>query len=642
MITLKSVRTTSHSIHSFRAVAVSEQYGQTLFTRRFLAFQLPLLLKLLVLWMGITSALTAFSQGFSAQVSSKKVQVGTPFELMFTISVQAANFTPPNLSDFDVVSGPNQSSSIQVVNGAVSQQLIISYGLVPKKEGKLNIGPATIVSGNQKIASNPISIEAVKGNVNTSSNSEEENKAAYKSKIGGDEVFFRTFVSKTKCYQGEQITITQKIYSRYDVVGIKDAKIPSYSGFWTQQQDKNAQIQAKQENLEGVTYVSFEYSKTFAFPTKSGELTVESTDLELVVRKASSRKPRNIFEQFFGNGGYEDVIAKVKSKPVKITVMELPELGKPANFNGAVGNFSYKVESNKQSLKANEALNLKIALNGKGNLKLIDAPRLNLPESFEVYDPKINENISTAGGVSGSKSFDYLIIPREEGSFQLDDLTFSYFNPETAQYVTLPASQINIQVLPGDPNAVATISTPSKTEVKETENDIRYIKKGNFELNKQDHEFFNSFLHLVLLLLSPLGLAAILWVRRKHLIANSNMALVNERKAGKLARHQLSQAEKQMKAGQKDIFYTEILTALTHYLSRKLTIPISDLSKETIKAQLLTKNVEVALQQTIFSTLDTCEYAKYAPGAVSGNLNKVYQDTVELITRLEAQLQRKA
>lgn len=583
-------------------------------------------------------------QGFTAQVSSRKVQVGTPFELAFTIAVQASNFNAPNLNDFEVVAGPNQSSSIQIINGAVSQQLVISYGLVPKKEGKLTIGPATIISGNQKIASNPITIEAVKGNVSSaaSGGNEEETNAAYKSKVNGDEVFIRTFVSKTKCYQGEQITITQKVYSRYDVVGIKDAKLPSYSGFWTQQQDKNIQVQPQQENLEGVQYVSFEYTKTFAFPTKSGELTIEPTDLELVIRKASNRKPRNIFEQFFGNGGYEDVVAKIKSKPVKINVMELPETGKPINYNGAVGNFTYKVETNKQSLKANEALNLKISISGKGNLKLIDAPKLNLPESFEVYDPKVNENIGTAGSVSGSKSFDYLIIPREEGTYQLDDLTFSYFNPETGQYITLPSPGITLQVLPGDPNAVATISTPSKSEVAETENDIRYIKKGNFELEKQEKEFFNSFGHIALLILLPLGLAGALIGHRSYQKNNSNMALVNERKAGKMARKQLMAAEKQMKSGNKDLFYTEILTALNQYLSNKLMLPVAELSKESVRQHLLSKQIGDTVQQTLFSTLDACEFAKYAPGAVSGDLNKVYQDTVLLITNLEEQLQRKA
>ncbi len=592
----------------------------------------------------ILATAAAVAQGFSAQVSSKRVQVGTPFELAFTIAVQASNFTPPNLGEFDIVSGPNQSSSVQIINGAMSQQVVISYGLVPKKEGKITIGAATIQSGNQKITSNPIVVEVVKGNVaagNNGQSSNEEDQAGFKTKVSGDEIFIRTFVSKTKCYQGEQIVVTQKVYSRYDVVGIKEAKPPSFSGFWTQQQDKNTQVQPQQENLDGVQYISFEYSKTYAFPTKSGELTVEPMELELVIRKASNRKPRSFFEQIFGNGGYEDVIAKLKSKAVKINVTELPEAGKPINFNGAVGNYTYKVETNKQSLKANEALNLKIFLSGKGNLKLIDAPKLNLPESFESYDPKINENISTSGGVNGSKSFDYLIIPRQEGNYQLDDLTFSYFNPESGQYVTLPSANITINVLPGDPNSVATISTPSQTEVKETENDIRYIKKGEFTLEKQENEFFNSFGHIALLVLIPLALIGGIFGRNYYLKANSNVALVNERKAGKLARKQLTEAEKQMKMGNKDLFYTEILTALNQYLSRKLTIPVADLSKETIKTHLASKRVEEGMQQSLFTTLDACEYVKYAPGAVSGDLNKVYQDTVLLITNLEAQLQKK-
>lgn len=593
----------------------------------------------------ILSAVLAIGQGFTAQVSSKRVQVGVPFELAFTIGVQASSFAPPSLGEFDIVSGPNQSTSVQIINGAMSQQVIVSYGLVAKKEGKITIGAATIQSGNQKLTTNPIVIEAVKGNVsssgqNTSGNTD-ENDAQYKSKVSGDEVFIRTFVSKTKCYQGEQLVVTQKVYSRYDVVGIRDAKMPSYSGFWTQQQEKNAQVQPQQENVDGVQYVTFEYSKTFAFPTKSGELSIEPMELELVIRKASNRKPRNFFEQIFGNGGYEDMIAKLKSKAVKINVMELPEAGKPIQFNGAVGNFTYKVETNKQTLKANEALNLKISLSGKGNLKLIDANKLNLPESFESYDPKVNENISTAGGINGSKSFDYLIIPRQEGTYQLDDLNFSYFNPETGQYVTLPAPNISINVLPGDPNAGAQVFTPTQTEVKETENDIRYIKKGAFTLEKKESEFFNSFAHMAMLGGIPIALIAGLFVRRNYLKANSDVAAVNERKAGKLARKQLVEAEKQMKSGNKDVFYTEILTAMNQYLSRKLNIPVSDLSKESIKSHLTDKKIDETMQQKLFSTLDACEYVKYAPGAVSGDLNKVYNETVELVTGLEERLARK-
>jgi hypothetical protein len=592
----------------------------------------------------IFSALWAAGQGFSAQVSNKRVQVGVPFELAFTIAVQASNFSPPNLSEFDIVSGPNQSSSVQIINGAMSQQVIISYGLVAKKEGKVTIGAASIQSGNQKLNSSPIAIEVVKGNVNASNQggSTDETNAQYKSKVNGDEVFIRTLVSKTKCYLGEQIVVTQKVYSRYDVIGIRDAKPSNFPGFWTQLQDRNAQVQPQQENLDGVQYVSFEYSKTFAFPTRSGELTIEPMELELVIRKASNRKPRSIFEQIFGNGGYEDMAAKLKSKTVKINVSDLPEAGRPAQFNGAVGNYTYKVETNKQSLKANEALNLKISLSGKGNLKLLDAPKLNLPESFESYDPKINENINTVGGISGSKSFDYLIIPRQEGNYQLDDLNFSFFNPETEQYVTLPSPNIAINVLPGDSNAVAQVYAPTQTEVKETENDIRYIKKGSFTLEKEERDFFNSFGHIALLILIPIALAGGLFTRRNYIKANSNTAMVKERKAGKLARKQLTEAEKQMKTGNKDIFYTEILAALTNYLSNKLTIPVADLSKESIKSHLTDKKVNESIQQSLFSTLDACEYVKYAPGAVSGDLNKVYQDTVMLITGLEEQLAKKA
>jgi len=354
-----------------------------------------------------------------------------------------------------------------------------------------------------------------------------------------------------------------------------------------------------------------------------------------VIRKQASSKPKNIFEQFFGANGYEDITVNAYSKPVTIEVLPLPEENRPEGFNGAVGNFQYKVQVTRNQLKANEAFNLKMTISGKGNLKLIGAPILALPEGFETYEPKTSDNVN-------SKTFDYLVIPRNEGEFSLTGLDFSYFNLENKKYVTIPAGEIKMNVLPADPGSSGAQVYTSQSQVKQTENDIRYIKKGDFVLLKSETEFFNSFNHFMLLISPILGLMAVLFLRRNHIKNNSNQVLVKERKAARLAKKQLLAAEKLMLENKKDEFYTEILNALNNYLSHKLNIPAADLSREKINAVLVQKQIEGSTLSKLTSTLDTSEYAKYAPGAVSGDLQLVYKDTVDLVTDLEQQLTRKA
>lgn len=571
------------------------------------------------------------AQNFYAQLSSKKVQVGVPFDYAVVIAVNASNYVPPNFKDFDIVSGPNQSNSVQYVNGAMSQQIVISYGLVAKKEGKFTIGPASIMSGGQKLETSAVTIEAVKGSTQGGTGSDPQ----INSKVSGGDLFIRTGLSKNKCYIGEQITITQKVYCRFQIIGFQKFSQPTYDGFYSQAQESVSKGQLAMENIDGVNYYTYELFRTIAIANKSGKINLTAVEGDIVVRKQTSAKPKNIFEQFFGAAGYEDIPVTARSKPMSIEVMPLPEDGKPESFNGAVGSFQCKVQTTRNELKANDAFNLKMTVIGKGNLKLINAPALNLPDGFETYEPKVSES-------ANSKTFDYLVIPRNEGDYVLKGLDFSYFNLETKKYITIPSEEIKIKVLPPDPNSAGAQIYSPQSQVKETENDIRYIKKGDFVLVKSETEFFNSFKHIALLILPVLTLIAGLFVRRNHIKNNSNQVLVKERKAAKLAKKQLVNVEKLMKSGDKDAFYTESLTALNNYLSHKLNIPVADLSRENINKVLQQKQVEEEVKTKLISTLDTCEYAKYAPGAVSGDLQTVYNNTVDLVTNLEQQLNRKA
>ena len=585
---------------------------------------------------------------FIAQVSKNKVAVGEVFQVAFTLNGSGSNLVYPAFNDFDIYSGPNQSQSMSMVNGTISQSTTLSLFIAAKKEGRFTIGAASVISGNQKLETKPIVIEVTKGapqqqqqgNQNAQAQQPQgKEKNQYASEISNDDLFVRTFLSKTKCYLGEQLTLTQKVYSRVDLRGFQNVKFPPYNGFWSQQEVNTQQINLKQENVNGVMYYVAEYSKVYLFPQRAGTISIEAIELDCIVRRQTKRQPRNIFEQFFGAGGYEDVAVKVKSKPVKVDVEDLPTENKPQNFSGAVGDFGYKAEIDKNKVKANEAINLKITISGKGNIKLIEPLKLNLPESFEVYDPKESENIKTNGGVSGNISYSYLIIPREKGEFTLNDLGFNYFDADKKQYVSIPSPDIHLTVLEGDPGS-AQIIAPKKHGVDESENDIRYIKTGDLGLKKHDEEFFSSTMHYLLLLFPTLLFFVGLFLVRQHIKANSNIIAVKERKAAKLAKKQLVIAEKYMSANNKEAFFTEVLNALNKYIGDKFALSIVDLSKEKISEMLLSRNVSDATTKNVIDTLNTCEYAKYAPSAVTGDLKKVYNDTIELISQIENQIKK--
>lgn len=604
----------------------------------------------LVAVLGIVTSLFSISlhaQKLTVQVSANKVQVGQAFQIVFSINAQPSTYTPPNFKDFDIFSGPNQSTSMQYVNGSMSTSFSISFLIAAKKEGKLQIGPMTMVVNGQNFTSNPVNIEATKGAVPQGQQNQAQQQTSGQNPgeqstpaSSDDDVFVKTTVSKTKCYIGEQIMVTQKIYSRFDLRGFQNVKFPAFNGFWSQQPEGVPNVQLQIENLDGVNYYVGEFNRTYVFPQRTGELTIDPTEVECVVRKQSNKKPRNIFEQFFGGGGFEDVVVKALSKKIKINVIDVPEAGKPLNFSGGVGNLNYRVEASKNNVKANDAFNLKITISGKGNLKLLEAPKLTLPESFESYEPKISENISNAGGVSGSKTYNYLIIPREPGEFTLNSLDFSYFDLDKKKYVTIPSPDLKITVTPGDgkSNASAQVFDHLKQEVKESENDIRYIKKGDFELTRKDSEFFDSSLHLFLMTLPLILFAGGLSYRAYYIKQNSDVVALKGRKAASFAKKQLVSAEKQMKANNKEAFYTEVTNALNSYLGNKFNIPVADLSKENITKELQLHRIKPETQAKLFDTINQCEYAKYAPGAVSGDLQAVYNSTVELISGIENEL----
>ncbi len=588
---------------------------------------------------------SSLAQKLTAQLSKSKVAVGETFQISFSLNTNGGGFKAPSLTDFDVYSGPNQSTSMSFINGSMSQSITYSYVIAARKEGKYTIGAAGINVGGTIVQSSPLIIEVVKSSASAqsqgSSNVAPQNTSA--SSVGenvGDNLFVKTIVNKTKVYQGEQITVTHKVYTRYQLRGFQDIKFPDYRGFWAQDVPGNQQIQVVNENIDGINYQVGELKRTYLFPQRSGKLEIEAMNIECVVRKQSNRRPRDIFEQFFG-GGYEDATFSVKSKPVAIEVLPLPETNKPSDFSGAVGNYSFKAQLNKEKVKANDAINLTITLTGKGNIKLVDPLKISFPEDFETYEPKVKENITSgSGGVSGTKTFDYLIIPRHAGDYKIDQINFSYFDPEKKQYITLPSPEFNIHVEKGkEEEASANVFNPrSKEDVKILGNDIRYIKTGAIHLKPKNDYFFGSVLFYLGLISPFLAFIGFIIVRRKNIEANKDAIAVKSRKATKMAKKRLALAEKYFKENNKEQFYVEIFKALYGYTGDKLNIPVADLNKEHITGKLKASNVNDATIQQLISILDNCEYARYAPSAVSGDLSSIYNSTVELITKVENEI----
>ena len=577
-----------------------------------------------------------FAQKFTAAASKTRVAVAEVFQLDFSVNATAKNFVPPSLNDFTVYSGPNQSTSMQIINGNMSQSITLSYYLAAKKEGTFTIAAATITAGSNTLQSNPITIEAVKTGTQTQTQGGQNQSGTQSS---NENIFAKTFVSKSKVYAGEQILITHKVYTRMNLKGFQDVKFPSYNGFWAQEVARNTQYEVTQENVDGIPYSVVEIKKAFLFPQRSGKIEIEPMEVECVVREKSGKKTNDPFEQFFGMSSYKDVLYTIKSNALTVDVSALPETNKPADFSGAVGNFSLNAVIDKDKVKANDGINLKITITGKGNLKLIDAPKMEFPDEFESYDPKINENISVnAGGVSGSKTFEYLLIPRHEGIYKIQPQNFSYFDADKKTYITLPSKEFTITVEKGEggsANNTAMMSNISKEDVKMIGSDIRYIKTGDINLIKHGEYFFKSPLFIFGLTASPLLFLAFLFLRREHIRRNSDMVLVKKRKAGGIAKKQLALAEKSMKGNNKEKFFINILLALNNYVGNKMNIPAADQSKEKTIEVLKEKNIADETINELVKLMDECEFARYAPGLQSGNLNEVYSRAENIINKIE-------
>ena len=577
------------------------------------------------------------------------VAEGETFRAEFALNAKPDDnsFVPPSFEGFDVLAGPatSQGQSISIVNGSMTKSInySITYVLVAQRTGELRIGAAEIgVDGaTYHTQETPIEVRAAgdaAGGRAGGGREERESESLEQragNQIGKDDVMLRLVLSRRSVYKGEPIRAALKLYSRVNVAGSEGAKMPAFNGFWSQQLD--VEQGPFRETVGGKVYEAYNIAEYLLYPQQSGRLTIEPAELTVFVQVVvqSSRH----YDPFFG-GGHEiyNVRRALRTPEVTVDVREFPA-GAPASFTGAVGKYTMEASLSSKSVSANSAANINVRIAGTGNLNFMQAPVLNLPSSFELYDTKTTEQIRNSGsGSMGYRSFEYPFIPRAEGDYVIAPIEFTYFNPETAKYVTLRSEEFAISVTPdakggGSPSAVVSAGV-RKEDVRLLGNDIRFIKLGRPALQRNAAPLVLSPLYWAVLAAMVLLATVVFFAVRKRMRDNRNTVLVHARRANKVAVQRFRKAAIYMKEQNRHAFYEEMLRALWGYISDRFYIPVADLTKESIREELSRRGA-VEQAREITEIISMCEEAQYSPLATT-SMDEVYGKGIEVVSKIES------
>lgn len=569
---------------------------------------------------------------------------GDQVRLVFTVNSQdIKDFRAPSIKGFDVLMGPSRSqqSSIQIINGkrTSNSSTAFTYILLAGSPGTYTIPAASVEVNGEKVFSNAISIKVLpqdqnsgnSGNNGGGSASSSRSQAAG-SRISANDLFITATASKTTVHEQEAILLTYKVYT---VVNLRQlyGKMPDLKGFHTQEVELPQQKTFTLEHYKGRNYNTTVWSQYVLFPQQTGKLEIPSITFDgVVAQQTVSDDP---FDAFFNGGGYVEVKKKITTPKVVINVQPLP--AKPAGFSGAVGEFKLASSINATDVKTNDAVTIKLTLSGTGNMKLIGTPEVKFPQDFEIYDPKVTDDYKlTNSGLTGTKTFEYLAIPRHAGNFTIPAVEFTYFDLKSNSYKTLKTEAYNLKVAKGQGNADQVISDfTNKESVKMLGKDIRFIKLGDSSLRPKGDFFFGTVGYYLCYLIPLLLFVVSAVIYRQKALENANVAKVKTKKANKVATRRMKLAGKLLAENKKNEFYDEVLKALWGYISDKLSIPVSQLSKDNIEAELTNYGVQEALIAEFIGVLNECEYARYAPGNENEAMDKVYSASVEVISKME-------
>lgn len=584
--------------------------------------------------------------GLNAQVrfttsAPEAVVEGEQFRLSFKVNTQdVSDFKAPVFNGFDVLMGPSRSveSSFSMVNGKTTQSSSITYTYIlsATKPGTYTIPGASIRSEGQVYKSNSVRLRVLKADASAAQSSQSGGATRMHtqqsgSQITGKDLFITVTANKKRVFEQEAILLTYKVYSLVNLTQLA-GNMPDLDGFHTQEIPLPQQKSMTMEHFNGRNYGTVVWRQYLLFPQRSGKLKVPAVEFEgLVVQQNAAIDPIDAF--FNGADLTTEVKKKIVAPGMEIQVDPLPD--RPANFSGAVGQFS--IESAlipEQELKSNDALTLRLTVSGTGNMKLLTAPKVNFPKDFEAYDPKVTDNTRLErNGVTGNKVFEYIAVPRYKGDYEIPAVEFCYFDPQSKSYKTIKTQPYKIKVAQG--NSRPASDAAAQKELELLNSDIRYIKSGDADLQPMEDLFFGSasyWTSLAVLLILLIAISAFLRVQGKN---RQNVARMKGKRANSVATKRLKAARKLLEKQQADSFYEEVLKALWGYVSDKLTIPVAELNKENIQQRLMEHNVEDTLAIRFNDVLNACEFARFAPGDPQATMDKIYQDAVAVISELE-------
>lgn len=574
------------------------------------------------------------------------VVAGRSFQLVYTINAEAGEreLRIPDLTkDFDVLYGPVSStmSNTQITGTQVVTVVNTSftYTLMPKKEGTVNLAPATIRAKGANYTSNALAIKVVTPDkaAGPDNGGQEEVGGV---KISKDGIFVKMLVSKTKVYEQEGLLLSFKIYTQY-ATEFQAVKFPEFEGFLSQEIEFRPQWVP--EFVNGREYRAAVLKQVVLYPQRSGKLTIQGGKLDVVLQIPTPQRVQSFFDDFFNS--YREVNKTLSATPVTIDVQPLPA-GKPASFTGAVGQFNMASSISADRVKANEGVTITVKISGTGNIKLVKNPEVSFPNDFDIYDPKVTTDIKTTqSGTTGTKTIEYFAIPRYAGDFTIPAIEFSYFDPNTGKYNTLSGGPYPLHVEKGEgaENGGAPVVSDftNKESVKYLGQDIRYLKVKGVRFAPKNELFFGSFIYILCYTVPLILFVLFFIVYRKQVKENADIARVRTKKANKIAVRRLKAAGKLLKEHKKEAFYDEVLRAVWGYLSDKLNIPQASLTKDNVEAELINYGADEPLINEFMEVLNTCEFARYAPAQASDAMDKLYELTVDAIGKMENTIKQK-
>lgn len=572
-----------------------------------------------------------------------KVVQGRQFQLEYVVTgTGKGDVTLPEFKGCsELFRGTSRGSSVNIINGNVSRTVTSSIIVTLRADeaGTHQIEPATLTVGGKTYKTQPLTLTVLEGDApesGTSSSSGGRSGGSVASTSSrSNETFTRLILSRTNVYEQEAVLATLKVYTLAPQLNFTKVTLPSFEGFASQELDVPESNQWDLERYKERNYKTAILRRVLLFPQQTGELTIDGGNSEIEIYEVQGIN-------FFGQPMYDVVTKNVVTPSVKVNVKALPQ-DKPTTFTGGVGDFTLESELSAGEIKANEALTLKLTIRGRGNLQLMQNPVVEFPSEFEAYDPQINLDIhSGTGGVSGKRTIEYTIIPRYAGTFTIPPIEISYFDPKSKSYKTLASQEFTVEVAKGeDATGTAVSNFHGQDDVRMINADIRHIKSSPGELAKSHTAYVASWTYWLWYIVPVLLLIVVFVALRKYTAANADIAINRHRKANKVALRRLKQAGIYLKNRDVAHFYEEVLRAVWGYLCDKLTMSVSELSRDNVQSELVRHGVGDELLARFTAILDRCEFARYAPSQSDDAMEQLYQETLDAMGEMETTIKTK-